>query len=165
MPSDMDIYEHQNFGHRLGFGARAALLIVDFVNGFEDPDRFGGGNISEACDNSVALLAACRELGLPIAYTRVVFDADGGDENVFCRKVPPLRELTEDAPAGQIVERLAPRSGEIILRKRLPSAFAGTDLAANFTHRGVDTVLVAGCVTSKRMTPICAFSARSMPTS
>jgi maleamate amidohydrolase len=146
--SETDIYEHQDFGHRLGLGARAVLLIVDFVNGFEDPDRFGGGNISEACDNTVALLAACRDFGLAIAYTRVVFDAEGGDENIFCRKVPPLRELTEDAIAGQIVARLAPRRGEIILRKRLPSAFAGTDLAANFTQRGIDTVLIAGCVTS-----------------
>ncbi len=148
MPSEIDIYERQNFGRRLGFGERAALLIVDFVNGFDDPEQFGGGNISEACDNTVGLLEACRGFGLPIAHTRVVFDAEGGDENVFCRKVPPLRDLSEETDASQVVARLAPRPGEIIVRKRLPSAFFGSDLAANFTARRVDTVIVAGCVTS-----------------
>ena len=35
--SDLDIYKAQNFGNRLGFGRRPALLVVDFVNGFDDP--------------------------------------------------------------------------------------------------------------------------------
>ena len=148
MPSEIDIYKRQKFGRRLGFGKQTALLIVDFVNGFDDPYQFGGGNISEACDNTVALLEACRGLGLPIAHTRIVFNADGSDDNVFSLKVPPLRDFSEDTPASQIVDRLKPRRGEIVVRKRLPSAFFGTDLAANFTLRGVDTLLVAGCVTS-----------------
>jgi maleamate amidohydrolase len=148
MAAETDIYKHQDFGHRLGMGGNPALLIVDFVNGFDDPEQFGGGNISEACDHTVALLDACRRLGLPIAHSRIVFAADGGDGNVFSRKIPPLQGLTEDAPAGQIVDRLKPRGGEIVVRKRLPSAFSGTDLAANFTLRNVDTVLIAGCATS-----------------
>jgi len=148
MPSEIDIYKRQNFGRRLGFGKQAALLIVDFVNGFDDPELFGGGNISEACDNTVTLLEACRSLALPIAHTRIVFNADGSDDNVFSRKIPPLQDLSEDAHASQIVERLTPRRGEIVVRKRLPSAFFGTDLAPNLTLRGVDTVLIAGCVTS-----------------
>ena len=41
MASDIDIYKTQNFGNRLGFGEKAALLIVDFVNGFTDPAKFG----------------------------------------------------------------------------------------------------------------------------
>ena len=148
MSSDTDIYKHQNFGNKLGIGDKAALLIVDFVNGFDDPDQFGGGNVSEACDNTVSLLAACRDMGMTIAHTRVVLADDGSDDNIMAIKVPALKTLTEDAECSQIVERLTPRPGEIIVRKRLPSAFAGTDLAANFTQRGVDTVLIAGCVTS-----------------
>ena len=53
MSSDADIYKHQNFGNSLGMGAKIAMLIVDFVNGFDDPDQFGGGNVTEACDNTV----------------------------------------------------------------------------------------------------------------
>jgi len=148
MSSDTDIYKHQNFGNHLGIGEKAALLIVDFVNGFDDPDQFGGGNVSEACDNTVPLLAACRDLGLTIAHTRVVLAEDGSDDNIMAIKVPALKTLTEDAECGQIVGRLTPRPGEIVVRKRVPSAFFGTDLAANFTMRRIDTVLVTGCTTS-----------------
>ena len=91
MPSEIDIYKRQKFGRRLGFGKQAALLLVDFVNGFDAPEQFGGGNISEACDNTVALLEASRSLGLPSAHSRIVFNADGSDDNVFSLKVPPNR--------------------------------------------------------------------------
>ncbi|SVC10132.1 uncharacterized protein METZ01_LOCUS262986, partial [marine metagenome] len=148
MSSDADIYKHQNFGNSLGMGAKIALLIVDFVNGFDDPDQFGGGNVTQACDNTVPLLAACRNLGMTIAHTRVVLADDGGDDNIMAIKVPALKTLTENAGCSQIVERLTPRPGEIIVRKRLPSAFFGTDLAPNFTMRRIDTVLVTGCTTS-----------------
>ena len=48
--SELDIYQKQGFGNRSGIGQRPALLIVDFVNGFADPDQFGGGNIGEAIE-------------------------------------------------------------------------------------------------------------------
>ena len=44
--ADLDVYEKQGFGNKSGFGDNPALLIVDFVNGFANPEEFGGGNIS-----------------------------------------------------------------------------------------------------------------------
>jgi len=148
MASDTDIYESQNFGNRLGFGEKPALLIVDFVNGFTDPAKFGGGNIGEAIEATAPLLARCRAAGAPIAHTRVVFADDGADANLMCLKVPALTSLTEDAPESRIVDALAPRPGEIVVRKRVPSAFFGTDLAPALARHRVDTVMVAGCTTS-----------------
>lgn len=148
MASDTDIYESQNFGNRLGFGEKPALLIVDFINGFTDPAKFGGGNIGEAIEATAPLLARCRAAGAPIAHTRVVFADDGADANLMCLKVPALTSLTEDAPESRIVDALAPRPGEIVVRKRVPSAFFGTDLAPALARHRVDTVMVAGCTTS-----------------
>jgi len=148
MASDADIYKHQNFGNPLGMGDKVALLIVDFVNGFDDADQFGGGNVTEACNNTVGLLQACRGMNLTIAHTRVVLADDGSDDNIMAIKVPALKNLTEDVAGSQIVDRLKPLPGEIIVRKRLPSAFFGTDLAPNFTMRRIDTVPVTGCTTS-----------------
>lgn len=62
--SELDIYRRQGFGKESGFGDRPALLLVDFVNGFTDPDQFGGGNIRQAVTNTKALLAKARETGL-----------------------------------------------------------------------------------------------------
>jgi maleamate amidohydrolase len=143
-----EIYHRQGFGNRSGVGDRPALVIVDFVNGFADPAAFGGGNIREAIAETQGLLQFARSMKWPIAFTRVVFADDASDANVFSRKVPSLLSLTEENPQSAVVQELAPRLGELVLRKRLPSAFAGTDLAAWLAGRNVDTLIVAGATTS-----------------
>jgi maleamate amidohydrolase len=145
---DLDVYKRQNFGNASGFGRRPALLIVDFVNGFADPGAFGGGNIAGAIARTKVLLDVCRRLGLPIAFTRVVYAEDGSDAGVFTLKAPGLKALTETAPGSQVVPALAPRPGEYIVRKTMPSAFFGTNLHNWLTWKGVDTVLHTGCTTS-----------------
>lgn len=146
--SDLDVYQQQGFGNRSGFGARPALVMVDFVNGFDDPALFGGGNISAAIARTAELLAACRRRGIPVAYTRVVYAEDGSDAGVFCLKAPGLKILTETAPASQIVPSLAPQPGEYVVRKTQPSAFFGTNFANWLISKGADTLLVTGCTTS-----------------
>ncbi len=142
------IYRAQGFGNTVGMGARPALCIVDFTNGFVDPAIFGGGNIPAAVANTVGLLEAARRRGLPVAFSRVVYADDGSDHCAFVRKVPALATLTERAPAGQIVPELKPLPSETILRKTQPSAFFGTLYAEQLRKLGVDTVIVAGCTTS-----------------
>ena len=113
-----------------------------------DPGAFGGGNIGAAIARTRVLLDKCRALGLPVAFTRVVYAEDGADAGVFTLKAPSLKTLTEHAPASQIVPELAPRPGEYIVRKTMPSAFFGTNLHNWLTWKGVDTLLHAGCTTS-----------------
>jgi maleamate amidohydrolase len=146
--SEIEIYRKQGLGNSSGFGRHPALLIVDFVNGFNDADQLGGGNIDAAIQCTRGLLAGARDAGLPIAYTRVVYADDGSDAGVFCVKAPALKTLTESAEASQIVPELEPRPSEFIVRKRQASAFFGTELAGWLVMRGVDTVLVTGCTTS-----------------
>jgi maleamate amidohydrolase len=148
MREDLDVYRAQGFGGRVGIGAKPALCIVDFVNGFADPALFGGGNIAPAIAKTVGLLTAARRIGIPVAFSRVVYAADGSDDCAFVRKIPALATLTEDAPSSQVVPELAPKSGETVLRKTQPSAFFGTGYADMLRRQGIDTVIVAGCTTS-----------------
>ena len=148
MHKDDAIYRAQGFGHKVGIGSKPALCIVDFVNGFVDPTIFGGGNIATAVVRTIGLLAAARQRGLPVAFSRVVYAEDGSDDCAFARKVPALADLTEAAPSSQIVAELAPKPGEAILRKTQPSAFFGTGYAERLRQLGVDTVIVAGATTS-----------------
>lgn len=129
-------------------GGSPALLIVDFVEAFADPDHFGGGNITAAIAATVPLLAHARQRSWPVAHTRVVYAEDGSDAGVFAMKAPGLLKLTEKSPLSAIVPQLAPRAGELIVRKQGASAFFGTGLAAWLALRRVDTVVVAGCTTS-----------------
>ncbi len=143
-----DIYRRQQFGQKIGFGRMPALLVVDFVNGFTDPNILGGGNILDAVEATKPLLAFFRKTKLPVVFTRIVYADDGADAGMWCRKVPRLRDLTERALESQVVDALAPAEGELVIRKTQASAFFGTHLAAHFVAKGVDTVVLAGCTTS-----------------
>ena len=148
MHTESQIYERQGFGTQLDLVAPFGLLIVDFVNGFADPQVFGGGNILEAIANTVPVLQAAREQGWPIAHSRIVFADGDADSNVFTLKVPGLLGLKENDWNSAIVPALAPRADELVVRKTNPSAFFGTALAAWLAQRGVKTLLVAGSTTS-----------------
>lgn len=148
MHAEIETYQRQGFGSTLEPRAPFGLLIIDFVNSFADPAVFGGGNIPEAIANTVPLLAAAREQGWPVAHSRIVFADDDADHNIFSLKVPGMLTLKEHDRQSAIVDELAPRAGELVVRKTVPSAFFGTSLAAWLAQRGVQTLLVAGAVTS-----------------
>lgn len=148
MADDLDVYEKQGFGNRMGFGKKPALLIIDFINAFNDPDMFGGGNIQEAIDNTAELLALARHLELPVAFTSHVYAEDGSEDGIFNLKSPGMRKLARGTRATEVVPELEPRPGERVIEKHYPSGFFGTDLAGWLAKRGVDTAIVTGCTTS-----------------
>ena len=146
--AESGVYKQQGFGTPLPVQGNIGLLIVDFVVGFADPGTFGGGNIAPAIARTVHLLAAARRHGWPVAHSRIVYAADGSDDNVFSLKVPGMATLTEDHPNSAIVPELTPVRGELVVRKTVPSAFFGTQLAPWLSQRAVQTLIVAGAVTS-----------------
>jgi maleamate amidohydrolase len=148
MDKEISAYERQGFGSQFELTAPYGLLVVDFVNGFADPAVFGGGNIPAAIANTVPLLAAARREGWAVAHSRIVYADDGADHNVFSMKVPNMLSLKEHDRNSAIVDELAPAPGELVVRKTVPSAFFGTTLASWLAQRGVQTLLVAGAVTS-----------------
>lgn len=159
------VYQKQKFGQKIGLGRAPALLVVDFVNGFADPEMFGGGNIRDAIAATMPLLDFGRSKGIPIAFTRIVYADDGSDAGIWCRKAPRLRELTENSPASHVVDDLKPRQGEMIMRKTQASSFFGTGLAPSLILAGIDTVLITGCTTSGcvRATVVDAISLNFRP--
>lgn len=143
-----EVYDCQGFGQSLELIPPAGLLIVDFINGFADPEVFGGGNIKEAIDHCKTLLTLGREWGWYICYTRMVYADDGSDANIFTEKVPGTLLFTENSNNSQIVAELAPTEGDLIIRKQFPSAFFGTTLASKLALQGVKTLVIAGATTS-----------------
>jgi nicotinamidase-related amidase len=125
--------------------ARTALLIMDLQNGIlaRHPD-------GEAFVASLARAReAARAAGLTIGYVRVALTAEEAEQ------VPPTsrfadagERLNADSPATRIVDRLAPAPDEIVVRKQRVGAFSTTDLAAQLAERGIDTLVLAGLVTS-----------------
>ena len=147
-PADTAVYGRQGFGAALSLRAPFGLLVVDFVEGFADPAVFGGGNIPAAIERTQQLLALARDQAWPVAHSRIVYADDEADHNIFSLKVPGMLTLKEDDPRSAIVPQLAPQDGELVVRKTVPSAFFGTSLAAWLSQRRVQTLVVAGAVTS-----------------
>ncbi len=164
--NETDIYRKQQMGGLIGKGHRTAIIIVDFVNGFVDPDVFGGGNTLDAAKATVGLLNTFRERGLPVVFTRIVYAEDGSDAGIWCEKAPRLRELTEANPASHVIDILKPDEGEIVIRKTQPSAFFDTNLSSLLRGRNIDAVAIAGATTSGcvRATVVDAISANFRPT-
>jgi maleamate amidohydrolase len=148
MPETLDLYQSRGFAHRVGFGARPALLIVDFIKGFSDLSSPLASDLNKEIAATKKLLTAVRKLKLPIAFTTVEYDAGFRDAGVFIKKVPSLAVLKKGSPFVEVDDRLKPRADEHVLVKKYASAFFGTSLASTLTAAGVDTLLITGCTTS-----------------
>ncbi len=137
------------FDGRIGFGARPAVVVVDFIRAYTEPGSpLYAPDVVAAVRASVPLLARAREREIPVIYTQVLYASHGMDGGVFVRKVPVLRTLVAGAPLAEIVDELAPQEVDTVVTKQYASAFFGTSLAAMLTARGVDTVIITGCSTS-----------------
>lgn len=137
------------FDGRIGFGKRAAILVVDFIRAYTTPGApLYAAAVVEAVRQTVDVLAAARRRGVLVIYTRVIYNPSGIDGGIFVQKVPVLRTLVEGEPLAEIVPELPPARADVILNKQYASAFFGTSLAAMLTAQGVDTVIITGCSTS-----------------
>jgi maleamate amidohydrolase len=137
------------FGERQGAGARPALVVVDLVNGFTDPESPLWCDADEAVEATARLLDAARDAGAPVAFTTVEYDEAGARvAQAFIAKIPALRTLAPGTRWPLVDARIAPRAGEPVLTKLFASAFFGTPLAPMLAAHGADTVVVTGASTS-----------------
>jgi maleamate amidohydrolase len=142
-------------------GERPAVLVVDLQYAFTDPAfPLGGAELVErAVENTVPVLRAAREAGVPVYQTVIAWQEDGSDIGLWPIKMPCLREVTLDSRWAQVDGRLCADS-DVLLVKKWPSFFHGTPLVSLLTAAQRDTVIVAGCMTSGcvRATAVDAFS-------
>lgn len=137
------------WGNRVGFGKKAALLVIDFVKAYtlKEAPLYAEG-VAPAVEETRELLAFARAQGIPVIHTTVKYDpvsfADGG---VWIIKSPVLKCLVQ-APFGDVCEGMEPLPGELVVTKQYASAFFGTSLASALTAAGIDTLILTGCSTS-----------------
>lgn len=137
------------FSGRVGWGTRPAVLVVDLVRAYTEPDGpFALPDPGPAVQATAELVDAARAGGHPVVWTVVRYAAGLADGGLFVRKVPALAAFADGAPGDWGALTLAPRPGETVVVKQYASAFAGTTLAATLHTAGVDTVLVTGVSTS-----------------
>jgi maleamate amidohydrolase len=148
MTDDLDANYARAYNTRVGFGARPALMLIDFCQGYFDPgcDLYAG--VEDALAAALRVRAAARAAGVPVILTNVVYQAGGRDGGRFFEKAAPLRNFVRGNPMGAWPKGLVPHEDELVISKQYPSAFFGTSLASTLTALGVDSVLLTGLTTS-----------------
>ena len=144
-----------------GFGQRPALLLIDLYRSvFGDEPQ----PLLEAVDtwpstcglaawNAIPhlqrLLAAARSADIPIVHTTGMSDRPwfrGTDADPERALDPAKRDRLRRR--YDIIDEVAPGTGELVIRKSAASAFLGTPIIGYLVDRGVDTIIVGGESTS-----------------
>ena len=144
------IYQHAQLGHKLGYGKRPAIVVVDFQLGFTAPERSPlAGNLDAEVAATNKLIVAARKKNVPVIFTVVGYDPHRQDDaGLWPEKAPSLRVLTLGSELVDLDPRLNRAPEDLVIVKKYASGFFGTYLASTLTMKAVDTVVVAGCTTS-----------------
>ncbi|MEM9387934.1 MAG: isochorismatase family protein [Pseudomonadota bacterium] len=155
--------EHEDAGYGavpVGFGQRAAVLVVDFQKGFTQPEYELGKSehVARAVANTAKLLEVARPRGLPVAKCYTAYESK---RDIPYWKVEVLyKDFFYGHPSTEIDERVHDPEHDFTFCKTAPSIFFETPLKTFLIKHQVDTVIITGCTTSGciRASIIDAFS-------
>src|SRR5213593_2646953 len=146
---------------------RTALVVVDMQRGFLDPgEAMEVPPAREIVRVIRSLMEVFRARHLPVVFTEFVYSESApvliGSLHPEHKPAPPgaprgfglpSSSCLEGTPSAETIPDLAPRSGEIVVRKRGYDAFTGTPLDGALRARNVTSLVVTGT-----MTDICVLA-------
>ncbi|MGF1481014.1 MAG: cysteine hydrolase family protein [Cyanophyceae cyanobacterium] len=142
-----------------------ALIIIDMQRDFLEPGGFGAslGNdvlrLQAIVPPLQTLLAAFRDLGLPVIHTQECHESDlsdcppaklrrGGEGRLKIGDQGPMgRILVKGEPGNSIIAELAPLPGETVITKPGKGAFYHTSLQQVLTENRITHLLFTGVTT------------------
>lgn len=148
-PSDAEFFRQRGFGLKIGFGERPALLVIDMLKAFTNPQMMLGANLDKEIEAIEPLLAMAHERDFPVIFSTVIYnDADLKDAGIWALKQKGVATLKGDSDGVEIDPRLEFRKSDSLLVKKYASCFFGTDLVSRLLSRRIDTLIITGCTTS-----------------
>ena len=156
--SDLTDNYAKAYGQRAGFGKRPALILIDFVQAYFDPDCDLYANVDDVLASALRVREAAHRAEIPVVLTNVVYQPSGVDGGRFFEKAKPLSCFIEGNPMGGWAPGLEATKDELVISKQYPSAFFGTSLASTLTALGVDHVILTGLTTSGCVRATCVDS-------
>ena len=139
---------------RFGFGKKSAIVNIDLQCAYTAVGRFPGAYETDPKQldyvNRISELA--RFKGLPVIWTYVAYMESGEDCGVWGTRSNTPNSL-QNIKVGSERAQLDPRlridaSRDLVINKRMASAFHETNLQSFLTFHGVDTLIVTGGSTS-----------------
>jgi maleamate amidohydrolase len=139
---------------RFGFGRTPALINVDLQKAYTCVGEFATAYETDPkqLEYVNALSQAFRDKGFPVVWTYVAYMDSGEDCGVWGTRTDTpdsLQNIKVGSRRSEFDDRLViDRQRDIIINKRMASAFFETNLGSIFNFHGVDTVVVTGGSTS-----------------
>ena len=139
---------------RFGFGRKPALVNVDLQNAYTRPAEFVTAYETDPrqIEYVNALARLFRRHACPVIWTHVAYLESGEDCGVWGTRTDTpdsLQNVKVGSRRAEFDERCEiDRSRDIVINKRMASAFFETNLGSLFTFHRVDTVVVTGGSTS-----------------
>jgi maleamate amidohydrolase len=147
--SDAELFQQRGFGLKIGFGERPALLVIDMLKAFTNPQMMLGANLDNEIEAIKPLIAVAHERDIPVIFSTVIYnDVDLKDAGIWALKMKGVATLRGDSDGVEIDPRLDFRKTDSLLVKKYASCFFGTDLVSRLLSRRVDTLIIVGCTTS-----------------
>lgn len=131
----------------LGLGRKPALIVVDMINGFTDPECPLGYSCPDVIAANASLLQVFHKCGMPVYFTTVIYH-NKDEARVFRDRLPALNILTPDSNWVKVDKRLEMQPEDELIEKRWASAFHRTGLEQRLREQGVDSLVVTGLTTS-----------------
>lgn len=147
-------YLERNWGKRIGFGKRPALIVIDLAKAWLDPaaGQFGS-NLDPVVENTCRVLRSARAAPIPVFFTTFAYDPADPPSPHDLKLVMEFPDDTGDL--FDLDPRLEHRPTEKIIKKRYASAFKGTNFHEMLTSLQIDTLIVTGVSTSHCVYATC----------
>jgi maleamate amidohydrolase len=139
---------------RFGFGSRPALINVDLQKAYTNVGEFVTAYETDPrqCEYVNQLADLFRSKGFPVVWTHVAYMDSGEDCGVWGTRAntpDSLQNIKVGSRRAEFDDRLRiDRKRDIIVNKRMASAFFETNLGSVFSFHRIDTVVVTGGSTS-----------------
>ena len=139
---------------RFGFGRLPALINIDLQKAYTCVGEFATAYETDPrqLEHVNALAAEFRARGFPVVWTYVAYMESGEDAGVWGTRTntpDSLQNIKVGSRRSELDDRLViDRQRDIIINKRMASAFFETNLGSIFSFHGVDTVVLTGGSTS-----------------
>ena len=147
--SDAEFFERRGFGQKLGFGLRPALLVVDMIKAFTNPDMPLGADLEGQIAAIQPILRVAHDQQAPVIFSTVAYEDENlRDAGIFGRKHKGSATLRSGTESVDVDPRLEFRKDDSLLVKKYASCFFGTDLVSRLLTHQVDTLIITGCTTS-----------------
>jgi len=152
-----ELYEHIKSNPtrpRLGFGRKPMLINIDLQNAYTRVGEYATAYESDPRQIEYVnqLVSLFRARQLPIVWTYVAYMESGEDCGLWGTRTntpDSLQNIKVGSARSELDSRLdVDRQLDIIINKRMASAFFETNLRSLMTWHGCDTIILTGGSTS-----------------